>query len=122
MAVIGYARAVGTAESVVEQVAALEAAGVDRMFVDRLRAGREGFPALSECLDHLERGDVLAVTAIESLPRGVPALVRVIRQVRERGADFRELSGRYDTTTATGRAFFQWIDAIDRRLDQRSSH
>lgn len=121
MAVMGYARAVGTIQSVDQQVAALEAAGVDRMFVDRLRAGRDGFPALTECLLQLERGDVFTVTAIESLPRGVPALVDVVRRVRERGADFRELSGRYDTTTANGRAFFQWIDAIDRRLGQHPS-
>jgi DNA invertase Pin-like site-specific DNA recombinase len=117
MAVMGYARAVGSATSLDRQVAQLEAAGVDRMFVDRLRAGRDGYPALRECIDCLEVGDVLAVTAIESLPRGVPALVGVMRRVRERGAHFRELSGRYDTTSAQGQAFFQWIDAIGRRLE-----
>lgn len=117
MAIMGYARAVGTSGSVDRQVAALEEAGVDRMFVDHLRAGRDGFPALTECLDALRAGDVLTVTAIESLPRGVPALVRVIGQVRERGAHFRELSGRYDTTGSQGEAFFQWIDAIGKRLE-----
>jgi DNA invertase Pin-like site-specific DNA recombinase len=114
---MGYARAVGSGDSVDRQVAALQAAGVDRMFVDQLRAGREGFPALAECIRCLEIGDVLAVTAIENLPRGVPALVGVIRQVRDKGAHFRELSGRYDTTTAQGQAFFQWIDALGRRLE-----
>ena len=117
MAIMGYARAVGRGEGLEQQVAALEAAGVDRLFVDKLRAGREGFPALTECLQCLAAGDVLAVTAIESLPRGVPALVGVMRQVRDRGAHFRELSGRYDTTTARVAAFFQWIDAIGRRLE-----
>jgi DNA invertase Pin-like site-specific DNA recombinase len=117
MAVLGYARAVGSAKSLDQQIAALERAGVDRMFVDRLRAGRAGYPALTECIATLESGDVLAVTAIESLPRGVPALVGVIRRVRDRGAHFRELSGRYDTTGAQGEAFFQWIDAIGRRLE-----
>lgn len=113
---MGYARAVGRVESLQGQVAALEAAGVDRMFVDGLRAGREGFPALTQCIECLDVGDVLAVTAIESLPRGVPALVGVVRRVRDRGGHFRELSGRYDTTSAHGEAFFEWIDALGRRL------
>lgn len=117
MATMGYARAVGRGEGLDQQIAALEAAGVDRLFVDKLRAGREGYPALTECLSSLGAGDVLTVTDIESLPRGVPALVGVVRQVRDRGAHFRELSGRYDTTTARGAAFFQWIDAIEQRLE-----
>ncbi|RUR03427.1 recombinase family protein [Labedella endophytica] len=117
MAIMGYARAVGRGDALEKQIAALEAAGIDDLFVDKLGAGREGFPALTECLTSLDAGDVLTVTDIESLPRGVPALVGVIRQVRARGAHFRELSGRYDTTTARGAAFFQWIDALEQRLE-----
>ncbi|WP_279432130.1 recombinase family protein [Labedella phragmitis] len=117
LAVIGYARAVGSVTSLDEQVARLEEAGVDRVFVDRLRAGREGYPALGECIGNLGIGDILTVTAIERLPRGIPALVEVMRRVRARGAHFRELSGRYDTTTTGGAAFFRWIEQIGERLE-----
>lgn len=119
MRMLGYARAVGRTESVEAQVAALEEAGVERVFIDRLHAGAQGYPALSDCISCLEPDDVFTVTAIASLPRGVPALVGVVRRVRERGAAFRELSGRYDTTGPEGRAFFRWIEELELRLDRR---
>jgi DNA invertase Pin-like site-specific DNA recombinase len=114
---MGYARAVGSVANLDEQIARLAEAGVDRVFVDRLRAGRDGYPALGECIESLGVGDVLTVIAIENLPRGVPALVEVMRRVQARGAHFRELSGRYDTTTERGAAFFHWIEQIGQRLE-----
>lgn len=117
MSNLGYARAVGRSSSLEAQTSELRRAGVDHIYADTLKAGRHGFPELNACLTSLEPGDVLVVTSIDNLPRGVPALVDVVRRVRARQADFRELAGRYDTTRPGGRTFFEWIDSIARRLE-----
>lgn len=117
MSALGYARAVGRSSSLELQTSELQKAGVDAIFADSLKAGRHGFPELNACLSSLGPGDVLVVTSIDNLPRGVPALVDVVRRVRDRNADFRELAGRYDTTRPGGRTFFEWIDSIAGRLE-----
>lgn len=104
MAVIGYAR-VSTAEQNLDlQLTALKSAGAARTFAQNGVSGSTvERPQLSRALDRLEAGDVLTVWKLDRLRRNTRHVLNIIEDIRARGAGFRSLTERLDTTGPMGR-------------------
>ena len=109
MSLIGYAR-VSTTEGrqvLDRQLDALNAAGCERLFEERVSGAAPDRPELAACLDYLRRGDVLVVLDLDRLGRRAGELITLIDALDQRGVGFRALNSPMDTTTPAGRAFLQ---------------
>jgi DNA invertase Pin-like site-specific DNA recombinase len=110
MAVIGYARVSTSDQDLSIQEAALRGAGCDVIRAEK-RSGTttQGRDELRIILDFLHAGDVLMVTRIDRLARGIADLQDIVRQVRARGASLKATEQPIDTGTAAGKCFFDML-------------
>jgi DNA invertase Pin-like site-specific DNA recombinase len=110
MAMIGYARE-SAGHSLATQMAALEAAGCERVFVDKPPARDR--PELERALAFVREGDVLVVRRLDRLAQSVSDLDRIIGDLRARGVDFRATERDvFDTTAASGPLFLSVLSGL----------
>lgn len=115
MALIGYARVSIGDQSLDGQLDALKAAGVPArsIYREKLSGKNTDRPAFQECLDELEAGDVLLVAKLDRLGRSLIDLVRIVRELDDKGVQFRALDkADMDTTTAGSRMVFNIFAAL----------
>ena len=111
--IIGYARVSTSDQSTDMQVAALKAAGAEKVFAENASGVNFKRPALHEALDALQEGDVLLVTRLDRLARSTADLLMLLDRVAKSGAAFRSLNEAWaDTTTAAGRLMVTVIGGI----------
>jgi DNA invertase Pin-like site-specific DNA recombinase len=104
MTIYGYARVSTDGQTLDAQVAALKAAGAERVYSEKQSGAKTDRKALAKALAALSAGDVLVVTRLDRLARSTRDLLNVLATVSERGAGFRSLGDPWaDTTTAHGR-------------------
>lgn len=113
---IGYMR-VSTADerqSVDLQRDALLTAGVDERHLhqDRASGARDDRPGLKACLADLRAGDVLVVWKLDRLGRSLSHLIRIVEDLKGRGAAFRSLTEAIDTTTPHGEFLFNLFGSL----------
>ncbi len=102
--IYGYARVSTDGQSVAAQVAALAAAGADRVFRETASGAQTSRAQLRRAVAALEEGDVLMVTRLDRLARSTRDLLNTLAAVAGRKAGFRSLGDAWaDTTTAHGR-------------------
>jgi DNA invertase Pin-like site-specific DNA recombinase len=102
--IYGYARVSTDGQSVAAQVAALTAAGADKVFREVASGAKTDRAQLRRALDQLDAEDVLLVVRLDRLARSTRDLLNTLALIAERQAGFRSLSDAWaDTTTAHGR-------------------
>jgi DNA invertase Pin-like site-specific DNA recombinase len=102
--IYGYARVSTDGQTLDAQVAALRAAGAERVFAEKISGAVSDRKALARAVAALGAGDVLLVTRLDRLARSTRDLLNVLAAIAERGAGFRSLADAWaDTTTAHGR-------------------
>ena len=84
----GYAKVSTDDQDTAAQVAALKAAGCERIFRDRASGGRWDRPALHHLLDQLRKGDVLVVWKLDWLSRSLRDVLTIMERVGEAKAGF----------------------------------
>jgi DNA invertase Pin-like site-specific DNA recombinase len=94
------------------QVAALEAAGCTRVYVERASGRRVERPELAAALEYLRAGDQLVVCRLDRLGRNLPHLLALLDQLHDRGVQFRSLGEGMDTTTAQGQLLYALLGAF----------
>lgn len=104
MTVYGYCRVSTTGQTLATQKALLMAAGVERIFAEKVSGVAARRPELEYALDAFEPGDLLVVTKLDRLARSTFDLLRIIDSISKQGAGFKSLSEPWaDTTSAHGR-------------------
>ena len=108
MSVVGYARVSTKDQSPAAQVAELELAGAERVFVDHGESSRRhDRPQWGACLDYLRAGDTLVVRRLDRLAGSERLAIETIGELGRRGIHLRSLTEPdIDTTTPMGRALF----------------
>ncbi len=109
---IGYARVSTDDQDTAVQVAALKAAGCERIYREKASGGRWDRPELHRLLDQLRRGDVLVVWKLDRLSRSLRDVLTIMERLGETGAGFRSLTEAIDTTTPAGRMMMQMVGAF----------
>ncbi len=110
---VGYARVSTGEQSAEAQVAALKAAGCERIFCETASGARRGRPVLAEALSYLRSGeDILVVTKLDRLARSLPHLIEVMEQLGNADIGFQSLGEEINTTTSGGRLLFHIMGAI----------
>jgi len=110
--IIGYARVSTDDQKLDAQVDALEGAGAERVYADKITGTSRSRPQLDLMIDQLRAGDVVVVTKYDRLARSLKDLLEIVEAVRDRGAGFRSLAEDIDTTTPAGRLIFHVFASI----------
>src|SRR3954454_8751639 len=109
---IGYARVSTTDQETATQVAALKAAGCERIFREKASGGRWDRPGLHRLLGQLRKGDVLVVWKLDRLSRSLKDVLTIMEHVLKAKAGFRSLTEAIDTTTPAGRMMMQMVGSF----------
>src|ERR1700704_2444786 len=109
---IGYARVSTDDQDTAAQVAALKAAGCERIYKEKASGGRWDRPELHRLLDQLRKGDVLVVWKLDRLSRSLRDVLHIMERIGEAGAGFRSITEAIDTTTPAGRMMMQMVGAF----------
>ena len=109
---IGYARVSTNDQETATQVAALKAAGCERIYREKASGGRWDRPELHRLLDQLRKGDVLVVWKLDRLSRSLRDVLTIMERLGEASAGFRSLTEAIDTTTPAGRMMMQMVGAF----------
>ncbi|MGO9005952.1 MAG: recombinase family protein [Beijerinckiaceae bacterium] len=104
MTIYGYARVSTDGQTLDNQVEALKAAGVEKIFNEKGAGARADRPQLAKMLATIAKKDVVIVTRLDRLARSTRDLLNIIEALKEQGAAFRSLGDQWaDTTTPHGR-------------------
>ncbi len=109
---IGYVRVSTNDQNTELQRNALECAGCELIFEDKISGTKSDRPGLKKLLRTLSEGDTLVVWKLDRLGRSMRHLVILVEELRERGVNFRSLTDAIDTSTPMGRFFFHVMGAL----------
>src|SRR5215203_4626899 len=109
---IGYARISTTDQTLALQQDALTAAGCDKIFIETASGSRNDRPGLTEALDFVRSGDTLVVWRLDRLGRSLAHLIQSIKDLQERGVQFKSLQEQLDTGTSGGKLVFHVFGAL----------
>jgi DNA invertase Pin-like site-specific DNA recombinase len=109
---IGYARVSTREQTTAMQRDALEAAGCDRLYEDKVTGERDDRPELRAAMEALREGDQFVVYKLDRLGRSMRSLVKWVGELRDDGIEFSSLTDSIDTTTAQGRFFFHVMASL----------
>jgi DNA invertase Pin-like site-specific DNA recombinase len=111
---VGYARVSSVGQSLDVQLAALEAAGCEKVFAEK-RSGSStaGRDELSHAMSFVREGDTLVVTRLDRLARSAGDLHTIVKQLSGKGVSFQCLQqGGMDTTSSTGKLLLGVLASI----------
>lgn len=109
---IGYARVSTRDQNLGLQLDALKSAGCDRVFDDVISGTKSHRPGLDRALDVLREGDTLVVWKLDRLGRSAKDLLEFAGALNSQGIGFVSLTDAIDTTTASGRFFFNVMASL----------
>ena len=109
MTVYGYARVSTTDQSLDIQIAALKAAGCEKIRSEKVSGTTNGRQELKTLLEFIDAGDVLMVTRIDRLARSIGDLQDIVRALKAKGVALRATEQPIDTSTAAGKAFLDML-------------
>ncbi len=109
---IGYARVSTNEQHLDLQLDALDKAGCEKVFTDKVTGTKVARPGLDEVLSHLRNGDTFVVWKLDRLGRSIRHLIDTIQALNERGVGFKSLQESIDTTTSGGKLVFHIFCAL----------
>src|SRR3546814_12479108 len=89
--IYGYARVSSNGQDLAQQLAQLDAAGCTKIYRAKVSAATAERPQLKRAIGALDAGDVLMVTATDSLARNTRDLLTLLPAVKVAGAGFRPI-------------------------------
>src|SRR5437899_12842674 len=89
---IGYARVSTNDQETATQVAALKAAGCERIYREKASGGRWDRPELHRLLNQLRERDVLVVWKLDRLSRSLRDVLTIMERLGEGKAGFRSMT------------------------------
>lgn len=110
---IGYARVSTAGQNLDSQLDALKAAGCSKIFADRASGAKASRPEWDKLMEYLRPGDIVVVAELSRMSRSLMHLLQLAQDFTERQIGLISLREHIDTSTATGRAFFAIMGAIN---------
>ena len=111
---IGYARVSTDTQTHDAQIAALEAAGCDKIFTETASGAKRDRPVLAEALAYLRPNadDTLVVYKLDRAARSLPHLIEIMDRLNNDGIEFQSITEAIDTNTSSGRLLYHVMGAI----------
>ncbi len=93
-------------------MAALKAAGCERIYREKSSGGRWGRPELDRLLDQLREDGVHVVWKLDRLSRSLQGVLTIMERLTETKAGFPSLTEAIHSTTPAGRMMMQMVGAF----------
>jgi DNA invertase Pin-like site-specific DNA recombinase len=100
---VGYTRVSTVAQTLEQQNAALEVAGVTKTFSDVMSGARDDRPGLASLMDYVRAGDTVVVWKLDRLGRNTTHILETVQVLTERGVTLVSTSDGIDSSTPAGR-------------------
>ena len=100
---VGYVRVSTIAQTLDQQNAALEAAGVTKTFSDTMSGAKDDRPGLAALLDYVREGDSVVVWKLDRLGRNTLHILETVKALTQRGVTLISTTDGIDSSTAAGR-------------------
>ena len=100
---IGYVRVSTVKQTLEQQEAALEAAGVTKMFSDIVSGTRDDRPGLSDLMGYVRPGDTVVIWRLDRLGRNLQHILETVKVLAEKGVTLVSITDGIDSSTAAGR-------------------
>jgi DNA invertase Pin-like site-specific DNA recombinase len=100
---IGYVRVSTVAQTLEQQQAALDAAGVTKTFSDTMSGARDDRPGLAELMAYVREGDTVVVWKLDRLGRNTLHILETVKALTDRGVSLVSVTDGIDSSTAAGR-------------------
>jgi DNA invertase Pin-like site-specific DNA recombinase len=91
------------AQTLDQQEAALDAAGVVKTFSDTMSGARDDRPGLADLMAYVREGDTVVVWKLDRLGRDKLHILETVKTLTERGVTLVSTSDGIDSSTAAGR-------------------
>lgn len=109
---VGYARISTADQSLNLQEDALKHAGCERVYTDTASGATSERTGLNAALEFVREGDVFVVWRLDRLGRSLRDLLETVAALEARKIGFKSLSESLDTTSSSGKFFFQVFGAL----------
>ena len=109
---IGYARVSTGDQSLTLQIDALEEAGCDRVFQEKVSGIVNTRPNLNQALNFARPGDTLVVWRLDRLSRSLRNLIETVTLLESRGVQLKSLHESIDTASSSGKLIFHLFGAL----------
>ena len=120
---IGYARVSTEDQSLDRQIDQLKAAGVKKIYCEKITGTKKDRPKLKEMLDNAREGDTIIVTDLTRISRSTKDLLSLVEEINKRGMHFKSLKEEWiNTATAEGTlllTIFSGLSQFERDLISR---
>ena len=109
---IGYARVSTDEQNLDLQQDALQSAGCEKVFVDKVSGAKQNRPGLQRALDSFRHGDTLVVWRLDRLGRSLKDLIELVTKLDDEGVAFQSIQEAIDTTSPGGKLVFHIFGAL----------
>ncbi|MBT5269978.1 MAG: recombinase family protein [Candidatus Marinimicrobia bacterium] len=109
---IGYARVSTQDQNLDLQNDALNNAGCEKIYTDKMSGAKTDRPGLEKILGFIRKGDTLVVWKLDRLGRSLKHLIQVMQLLDGRGVYFRSVQESLDTSTPGGKLIFHVFGAL----------
>lgn len=103
---IGYARVSTFDQNLDLQLNALEGAGCEQIFQEKISGGNKDRPELQKMLALLRKGDEVVVWKLDRLGRDMRHLIELVNLFSENQVSFSSINDKIDTGTPAGKLVF----------------
>ncbi|OCB32801.1 hypothetical protein A5676_04380 [Mycobacterium malmoense] len=100
---VGYTRVSTVSQTLDQQNAALEAAGVTKTFSDLMSGARDDRPGLAALMEYVREGDTVVVWKLDRLGRNTLHILETVKTLTDRGGTLISVTDGIDSSTAAGR-------------------
>lgn len=110
---VGYARVSTVGQTLEAQLDQLEAAGCEVIYQEKASGAQDDRKQLVKMLKNLRDGDLVVVTRTDRLARSIFQMFRIVSQIVDAGANFRDLAKPLaDTSTSSGRMYLAILGGL----------
>ena len=109
---IGYARVSTEDQHLDLQRDALNTAGCQTIYEEKISGKSTDRPELANCIKALRSGDTLVVWRLDRLGRSLKDLINIVADLESKGINFISLTERIETESAAGKLTFHLFAAL----------
>lgn len=110
---IGYARVSTRDQNLDMQLKALEEAGCEKIYTDKVSGKKEDRIGLNKLFEYIRSGDTLVVYKLSRLSRSLLGIISIINKLKRKNINIKVLTQNIDTRTPEGKLFFHMIAAFN---------
>ncbi|MEL6412997.1 MAG: recombinase family protein [Bacteroidota bacterium] len=110
--IIGYARVSKDDQNLALQLDALQKAGCQKVYKEKMSGAKADRIALEALLNYVREGDTVVIWKLDRLGRSLRDLIELVNKLSEKAVNFISITEHIDTSTPTGKLVFHIFGAL----------